>query len=112
MPASYCRSIGRLPKVLGQHAERARHGTVDTTVSIPGAGLWFGQNRQPGGADFSNATFSETDFASVDLTGAKFKVPANFSGGYWITLLYGITCPDGAPPGGGVQNYRACRIGK
>jgi hypothetical protein len=78
---------------------------------LQGPGYGSGKTASLAGADFSNATFSETDFASMDLTGAKFKVPANFSGAHWITLLYGITCPDGAPPGGGVQNYRACRIG-
>lgn len=84
-----------------------------TLVQFQGPG--YGSGKAPAslaGADFSNVTFSETAFAGVDLTGAKFKVPANFSGAYWITLLYGITCPDGAPPGGGLQNYIACRIGR
>jgi uncharacterized protein YjbI with pentapeptide repeats len=84
-----------------------------TLVQFQGPG--YGSGKAPAslaGADFSNATFSETAFSGVDLTGAKFKVPANFSGAYWITLLYGITCPDGAPPNGGLQNYIACRIGR
>ena len=37
MPASYCRSIGRLPKVLDQRAGRARDGTVATDRSTPPA---------------------------------------------------------------------------
>jgi uncharacterized protein YjbI with pentapeptide repeats len=84
-----------------------------TLVEFQGPG--YGSGKAPAslaGADFLNVTFSETAFSGVDLTRAKFKVPANFSGAYWITLLYGITCPDGAPPGGGLQNYFACRIGK
>jgi uncharacterized protein YjbI with pentapeptide repeats len=87
----------------------------DNLTLVEFQGPAYGSGKTPAslsGADFSNATLSETAFASVDLTGAKFTVPANFSGAYWITLLYGITCPDGAPPGSGVQNYIACRIRK
>jgi uncharacterized protein YjbI with pentapeptide repeats len=88
---------------------------VDNLTLVEFQGPAYGSGKTPAslaGADFSNVTFSESAFSGVDLTGAKFKVPANFSGAYWITLLYGITCPDGAPPGGGLQNYIACRIGK
>jgi uncharacterized protein YjbI with pentapeptide repeats len=109
--ANFAGDIVKLPA--GDKTLTAHNFGADNLTLVYFQGPGYGSGKAPAslaGADFSNVTFSETDFSGVDLTGAKFKVPASFSGAYWITLLYGITCPDGAPPGSGLQNYRACRI--